>query len=184
MVKYNEPKYSGTCLCTIHRTTYHRVWSETRFLGHARIDLLKYYGEGGGEVGGGGNSKKPVSRGKQNSSGHLEILPGIRRLGNFSGKYDIVLGYYRKNREDVPTFPRENLKLHTVLLRVVTPRYYCLQTYFTFLWIWSGLVIVCYHTWPIWNKKPHNRMVANNWNRKKSNSKPQHVLIIHCVLPK
>ena len=37
--------------------------------------------------------RRPVSGEKQNSFGNLEILPGIGRLGNFSGKYDIVQGY-------------------------------------------------------------------------------------------
>ena len=39
---------------------------------------------------------RPVSGEKQNFSGNLEILRGIRRLGDFSGKYDIFPGHFRE----------------------------------------------------------------------------------------
>ena len=68
---------------------------------------------------------RPVLGEKQDSSGNLEILPGIGRLGNFSGKYDIVQGHFRKkqdikqnlnfdrvnNRKDLPNFPGGHVAL-------------------------------------------------------------------------
>ena len=75
---------------------------------------------------GGDNAIKtrPVSVEKQNSSGNLEILSEIRRLGNFSGKYDIDQGHCRKkncisigykNREDLKVF------LNQCLLELSSP---------------------------------------------------------------
>lgn len=46
-----------------------------------------------------GNSSKACFGIKIYSYGHLEILPGIGGLGNFSWKYDIVLGHCRKKAE-------------------------------------------------------------------------------------
>ena len=44
---------------------------------------------------------RPVSGEKHSSSGNLEILPGIRRLGNCSGKYDIVPGIIARKISEV-----------------------------------------------------------------------------------
>lgn len=36
----------------------------------------------------------------------LEISPGIGRLGNFPGKYDVVLGYWKKKTVKFDIFTR------------------------------------------------------------------------------
>ena len=61
--------------------------------------------------------RRPVSGEKQNSSGNLKILPGIRRLKTSSGKHEIMLLKFWENFQLHTVLPKQHL-----LSRVVTPR--------------------------------------------------------------
>ena len=79
---------------------------------------------------GDGNSNKACFGRKTNSSGNLEILPEIRRLRNFSGKYEIVIEIAEKKKQSM-TFLQEchqkkgHIVAHcvfkTMFVRVVSP---------------------------------------------------------------